>query len=225
MAKETKIDWTDSTYNPHQGCRKVSPGCENCYMYPYAKRCGRDPVTVVKSKTAFNVPLKWKDSMKVFVCSLSDFFIEDADLWRDEVWEIIRKCPHHTFQILTKRPENIIDRLPPDWPLKHVWLGVTAENQQMANERIPILAEIPAKVRFVSVELMLGPVTLAEYSDCIDWVICGGESGSRFRPMKEKWAFDLMNETECAFFMKQMAGYRPGKIEIPDYLMRQEFPV
>ena len=113
MAENSKIQWTDHTWNPWQGCRKVSPGCLNCYMYRDKKRYGQDPATVVRSKPpTFNKPLKWHDPAKVFVCSWSDFFIEDADEWRDDAWEIMRRTPHLTYQILTKRPRNIKDRLP-----------------------------------------------------------------------------------------------------------------
>ena len=162
MGKNSSVDWTDHSWNPWQGCRKVSPGCLNCYMYRDKTRYGQDPATVIRSQPkTFNSPLRWKNEpAKVFVCSWSDFFIEDADPWRDDAWEIIRKCPHLTFQLLTKRSKNIKDRLPDDWPLPNVWLGVTAENQEQADRRIPVLLQIPAAVRFVSIEPMLGPVDI-----------------------------------------------------------------
>ncbi len=221
MGRETKIDWTDHTWNPWQGCRKVSPGCVNCYMFMDKKRYGQDPLRVVRSKTVFNAPRKWKEPARVFVCSWSDFFIADADSWRDEAWQIIRDNPHLTFQLLTKRPENIKDRLPDDWPLQNVWLGVTAENQEMADTRLPILQEIQAPVRFVSVEPMLGPVTLSGYD--LDWIICGGESGPKARDMDPDWALSLKDESlenGVAFFMKQMARKKP----IPDFLKLRQFP-
>ncbi len=221
MGKQTGIDWTDHTHNPWQGCRKISPGCANCYMYTDKKRYGQDPSTVVRSKTVFNAPYKWKEPARVFECSWSDFFISDADPWRDEVWQIIRDNPHLIFQILTKRPQNIKDRLPADWPLKNVWLGVTAENQEMADIRLPILQKIPAVIRFVSVEPMLGPVTLSDYD--LDWIICGGESGPRARDMKPEWALALKDQCVkkgTAFFMKQMARKQP----IPEYLKLRQFP-
>lgn len=242
MTKNSKIDWTDHTWNPWQGCRKVSPGCANCYMYRDKKRYGQDPGTVIRSKQAtFNAPLKWKDPAKVFVCSWSDFFIEDADLWRDDAWNIIRRTPHLTYQILTKRPENIAARLPHDWPLNNVWLGVTAENQEMADKRIPILLKTKAIIHFVSVEPMIGPVMLLpEWLLClsegqhmnivecghglINWVICGGESGPNARKMNPSWAADLKRQCSdagWAFFMKQMTGKEP----IPDFLEGREFPL
>jgi len=175
-------------------------------------------------------PLSWKEPAMVFTCSWSDFFIEEADFWRETAWEIIRKTPHLTYQILTKRPERIKECLPLDWPLGNVWLGVTAENQDMADLRVPVLLTIDAPVRFISVEPMLGPVDLTEHFQLqpgIQWVICGGESGPGFREMKKEWAWDLSQQTEIPqvpFFMKQMSGLNPKKIPIPDVLSIKEFP-
>ncbi|MFZ2950916.1 MAG: DUF5131 family protein [Desulfuromonadaceae bacterium] len=241
MAKNSGISWCDHTWNPWQGCRKVSPGCAHCYMYRDKARYGQDPAIVIRSKQhTFNAPLRWKEPAKVFVCSWSDFFIEDADAWRDEAWEIMRRTPHLTYMLLTKRPENIAGRLPEGWPYRNVWLGVTAENQDMADQRIPILLKTPAALRFVSVEPMIGPVRMrSEWLLClsegqhmniiecghglINWVICGGESGPQARDMEAPWADDL--KTQCAaagwpFFMKQMARKEP----IPAFLQGQEMP-
>lgn len=261
MGKNTEIKWTDHTWNPWQGCKKVSPGCKNCYMFRDKKRWGQDGSNIHRSGnvTFFN-PLSWKEPAKVFTCSWSDFFLEEADLWRDDAWKIIKSTPHLTYQILTKRPENMIDRLPDDWPLPNVWLGVTAENQEEAARRIPyLLMHEPgdAVVKFVSVEPMLEEIDLTEIHATndpavsfnlltgipydwntnnfdkdnsikkIDWVICGGESGSNFREMKKEWAWDLLQQTEIPgtpFFMKQMAGKRPKNIPIPDVLKVKEFP-
>lgn len=230
MGKDTKIAWADNTWNPWQGCHKVSPGCANCYMFRDKKRYGQDPATVIRSKPAtFNKPLHWKDQAKVFVCSWSDFFIEDADEWRDDAWEIMRKTPHLTYLLLTKRPENIADRLPVDWPLPNVWLGVTAENQEQADKRIPILLSIPAVLRFVSVEPMVGPVELRpEWLLCLsegqhmnivecghgllNWVIVGGESGPGARPCHPDWIRSLRDQCEkagWAFMFKQWGEWVP----------------
>jgi protein gp37 len=206
-------------------------------MYRDKTRYGQDPATVVRSKPGtFNAPLHWKDPARVFVCSWSDFFIEDADDWRDEAWEIMRRTPHLTYMLLTKRAENIKDRLPPDWPLKNVWLGVTAENQETANQRLAVLLfDVPAVKRFVSVEPMVGPVDLGHalckaWSDggltmgnYLDWVICGGESGPEAREMLPKWALLLKRQcadTNTPFFMKQMSRKAP----IPAFLQGREFP-
>lgn len=241
MGKNSKISWCNHTVNFWQGCKKVSSGCLNCYMFRDKKRYGQDPATVIRSQPAtFNKPLSWKDPAKVFVCSWSDFFIEDADQWRDDAWEIMRKTPHLTYLLLTKRPENMADRLPAGWPLPNVWLGVTAENQEMADKRIPILLSIPAVKKFVSIEPMVGPVNFELIPDVIfdagipvewqrlekpgiDWVICGGESGPGARRMRHVWALDLKEQCKrngVPFFMKQMTVKEP----IPDYLKGQEFP-
>jgi protein gp37 len=201
-------------------------------MYRDKKRFGQDAATVVRSKDpTFNFPLKLKEPAKVFVCSWSDFFIEDADSWRDEAWDIIRRQKHLTFQILTKRPENITERLPDDWPLDNVWLGVTAENQKQADKRISLLLEVLAEKRFLSVEPMLGSVDIGfklNY-ELIDWVIVGGESGPSAREMKEKWARRLLIDCELAdvpFFMKQMSGTTKKEREaIPEHLNIKQFPV
>jgi protein gp37 len=211
MGKNSAIEWTDNTWNPWRGCHKVSAGCKNCYMYREQKRYGNDPATVIKAADAtFYAPLKWGQPAFVFTCSWSDFFITEADIWRSEAWEVIRKTPHLTYQILTKRPENILGRLPADWPLPNVWLGVSAENQQAANERIPLLLTIPAEIHFVSCEPLLGPVTLgmALYSG-LNWVIAGGESGAGHRPCQPDWVCALRDECTQAntpFFFKQWGG-------------------
>ena len=170
MGKHSGVDWCDYSHGFWYGCRKVSPGCLNCYAERNMKRFGQDFNTVTRAK-GFSKPLSWKESGRVFVCPHSDFFIEDADEWRGEAWEIMRRTPHLTYLILTKRPENIIYRLPVDWMGEYlygggydnVWLGVTAENQEMANKRIPILLQIPAVVRFVSCEPLLSDIDLCQY--------------------------------------------------------------
>ncbi len=228
MAKQTDIQWTDHTWNPWQGCKKVSPGCKNCYMFRDKKRFGQDPENIHKSgNVTFFAPSNWEEPAKVFTCSWSDFFLEEADLWRDDAWAIIRSTPHLTYQILTKRPERMRDHLPNDWPLDNVWLGVTVETQR-EDHRIIDLLNIPAKKRFISVEPMIGPVNLLPlWARKLDWVICGGESGAGFRKMEKCWAADLSRDCMSAdlpFFMKQMAGVRPKKISIPDHLNIKEFP-
>ncbi|MDP1891488.1 MAG: DUF5131 family protein, partial [Gemmatimonadaceae bacterium] len=149
MGKETGIAWTQHTWNPWQGCTKVSPGCAHCYMFRDKKRYGNDPEVVIRSKPAtFNKPLSWREPARVFTCSWSDWFHEAADGWRDEAWDIVRRTPHLTYQILTKRPERILAHLPwgaygDPWP--NVWLGVSLENQRWV-ERADLLATIPAAV-------------------------------------------------------------------------------
>ncbi len=163
MGEFTDISWTDASWNPWHGCHKISPGCKNCYMFRDKKRYGQDPNVAVRSKTKFDEPLRWKDPKLIFTCSWSDWFIEEADAWRDEAWDIIRRTPQHTYQILTKRADRMEGRVP-NPPLPNAWLGVSVENQQYADERIPILLNTPAMVRFLSVEPLLGPVSLREIS-------------------------------------------------------------
>lgn len=166
----TNIAWTDYSWNPWQGCKKISSACDNCYMYREKKRFGQKGMEIYRStNTTFNKPLKIKENKKVFTCSWSDFFIEEADEWRDEAWDIIRNTPHLTYQILTKRPENIKDRLPEDWNenFKHVWLGATVENQKQANIRIPELLNIAATKRFISIEPMIDSINLCSIEKSI----------------------------------------------------------
>ena len=218
MAKETHIEWTTSTHNPWRGCHKISPGCANCYMFRMQRRYGRDPGVVVRSKTTFLDPLKWKDPRLIFTCSWSDFFIEDADPWRTEAWDVIRATPLHTYQILTKRPENISDRLPDDWPLPNVWLGVTVEDRINGLPRIDILRGIPTAVRFISAEPLLEDLGEVDLSG-IDWAIIGGESGPKARRIKPEWARSLRDqcvEAGIPLFFKQWGefdefGKRVGK--------------
>lgn len=247
MGETTAIAWTDKTWNPWQGCRKISPACDNCYMFRDMKRYGKDPGDIHRSTDkTFNRPLHWKDPALVFVCSWSDFFIHEADPWREAAWDIIRRTPHLTYQILTKRPERMPVCLPPDFnKFKNVWLGVTVENQKQAQKRIPYLTMIDVPVRFASVEPMLekidlhtarfqsvestgmtGAVTL--WPGGLDWVICGGESGPDARSMDYTWAEDLMMQclgSRVPFFMKQMSGTKKSdRDNIPEHMMVRQFP-
>lgn len=187
MAKDTGIETTNSTWNPWQGCHKVSEGCRHCYMYREKMQYGQDPNTVVRSSTrTFNGPLRWKDPALVFTCSWSDFFIEEADPWRAEAWEIVRNTPHLTYQIYTKRPQLIPDRLPAGWDggWPNVWLIVSCENQTAAYLRIPQLLQVPARVYGVSAEPLLGPIDFTEWlfrcPDCGAYPDYPGDSGWRF---------------------------------------------
>lgn len=205
MAETTGIGWTEATWNPWYGCKKVSPGCDRCYMFRQQRRYGRDPEVVTRSKTTFADPLKWKEPTLCFTCSWSDWFHEAADGWRDEAWDIIRRTPQHTYQILTKRPARIMRHLPPDWGdgYPNVWLGVSVEDHFWAERRLKVLLSIPAVVRFASAEPLLGPVDFTHLNvgdwhslnaltgdhtvgsmaprvtkgPRLDWLIVGGESG------------------------------------------------
>jgi protein gp37 len=227
---KTNISWTNYSHNFWFGCKKVSPGCRSCYAERDMKRFGKDFNIVTKAK-GFDKPLNWEDPAMVFTCSWSDFFIEEADDWRDDAWDIIRRTPHLTYQILTKRPENILSRLPDDWGegYPNVWLGVSIESHKYSIRGWRLI-DVPARVRFISAEPLLDWVFingLLSFQD-IFWVIVGGESGSNCRPMKLEWVRlirDACKQHGVAFFMKQDAGPKPGmRGRIPDDLWIQEFP-
>lgn len=209
MAKNSPIEWTNDTWNPWQGCRKVSTGCKNCYMYREKKRYGQDGNNIHRSSDdTFYAPLKKLNGPLVFVCSWSDFFIEEADPWRDEAWDIIRQTPHLIYQILTKRPERIMQHLPADWGngWPNVWLGVSVENDDYTH-RMDVLRDIPAALRFVSCEPLLGPITLNLSG--FDWVITGGESGPGCRPADANWFIHIRDQCDFVgvrYFHKQNGG-------------------
>lgn len=236
MGERSAIEWTDATWNPWHGCTKVSPGCKHCYMYREKKQYGQNPAIVVRSKTTFTNPLKWRAPKRIFTCSWSDFFHETADPWRAEAWDIIRRTPQHTYLVLTKRAERIRHCLPPLWGFKgwpNVWLGVSVETQEYA-WRIEELARIPAAIRFVSAEPLLGPLDLSGWlATAIDWLIAGGESGPKARPMDLQWVRALREqclavEPGVAFFLKQLGGVadkRGGEQAVLDGRRWTELPV
>jgi protein gp37 len=216
MGKTSAIEWTDVSWNWVQGCIKVSAGCKNCYMYRDKHRWGQDGSNIHRSsKATFNLPLRVKEPSKIFACSWSDFFLKEADEWRPEAWEIIRKTPQHTYQILTKRPERIAEHLPADWGLgwPNAWLGVSVENEDFM-WRVKTLSYIPAVVRFMSYEPALGPLPAlhlgtALHTGMLDWVIAGGESGAGFRPAETDWFRSVRNACVhygVPFFFKQHGG-------------------
>lgn len=169
MGKNSGVEWADHSWSPWKGCHRVSDGCTNCYAFRDMKRYGQQPGVVQRtSRTTFNAPLRWEEPARVFVCPWSDFFIEEADEWRDDAWEIMRRTPHLTYLILTKRPENIAGRLPANWNSRtikkdgawaHVRLGVSVESQKYG-WRIWELLYTPAPGYFLSAEPMLGSVDL-----------------------------------------------------------------
>jgi protein gp37 len=205
---KTNIEWTGYTWNPWSGCHKVSPGCKNCYMFSDKIRYGQDPNVVVRSKTTFNAPLKWKDPAYVFTCSWSDWFIEEADPWREEAYDIIRRTPHLTYQILTKRVDRVKDHWWYDPHLSNAWLGVSVEDRKYGLPRIDALRELPAALRFLSIEPLLedlGEINLTG----IGWVILGGESGAGARPFHFGWASNIIDQCEGAgipVFVKQIGA-------------------
>jgi protein gp37 len=230
---KTTIEWADEVWNPTTGCTKVSQGCKNCYAERIANRFwGERKFTDVQCHSERVLqPLHWRKPRRIFVDSMSDLFHPSvpAEFIHDVFSSMIGYGnTRHTFMILTKRPERMFEVLTSemftfwhrqdanDHVKNHVWLGVSVENQQTADERIPLLLQTPAAVRFVSVEPMLGPVDLdptcrgffgtLPNQPGIDWVICGCESGTGARPMELDWARSLKDqcvEAGVAFFLKQ----------------------
>ena len=298
MSDKSNIAWTDSTWNPVSGCAKISSGCKHCYAErEWPRFYGREEVritlthgpmvdgrriTEVLGKRPFTqvlcheerlgLPLRWKRGRKIFVNSMSDLFHEDVpDSFIDKVFAVMALTPQHTFQVLTKRPERMLqwfdpgvdnrghavgeamgaltqgkDPGLPDWPLPNVWIGVSVEDQEAADERIPTLLKTPAAVRWVSSEPLLGPLDLEPWldperacercdaschdcphskavycdADChhgdpvhapctLDWVVVGGESGPRARPMHSGWVCSILQqcrEARTPVFVKQLGA-------------------
>jgi protein gp37 len=213
MGKISGVSWTDASWSPWYGCEKVSPGCGNCYAQRDMERYGKDFSTVQRAKTTFNDPLHWREPKKIFVTPWSDFFLEEADPWRNEAWDIIRHCKQHTFQLCTKRADQIMADLPEDWGRgwDNVWLGVTVETPKYLS-RVDQLLDVPAMTRFVSYEPALASLTDDPHSQilwCMDWIISGGESGPKARKADPEWfrqIRDFCKQEEVAFFHKQNGG-------------------
>ena len=266
MSEKTGIAWTDHTFNPWWGCFKVSPGCKNCYAETLADRYGHDvwgPPATTQRRTFgakhWSDPLAWNkaaaaagERRRVFSGSMCDVFEDHptANAVRPELWELIRRTPSLDWQLLTKRPENIAAMLPPDWGdgYANAWLGTSVEDQERADERIPELLKVPARIRFLSCEPLLGPVDLDDYLDssygcggearsencemcgtrAIGWVIVGGESGAGRRPMELAWLEAIVADCDLAgvpVFVKQDSAFKSDQRgRIPDELWIREFP-
>lgn len=202
------MDVNDKTWNPWHGCHKCSEGCQNCYAYFMDRRYGRDTNVVVRNKSNFNFPVKrdrtgqykLQSGEFVRVCMSSDFFIEEADEWRDEAWECIRRRPDVTFSLLTKRARRIGDCLPADWGggWENVTFSVSCENQARLEERIPYLLAVPAKHRWVSLKPFIGEVDLAPYlaPGGIEAVLAGGENYQGSRPLHYEWVEKVRDQCE-----------------------------
>lgn len=225
MGDKTGIAWCDHTFNPWIGCKKVSPGCVNCYAERENKRFGwldTEWGDGYRRTSASNwkKPLEWGKqaeldgvTRRVFCASLADVFDADVpDKWREDLWELINSASQYKrleWLLLTKRPQNIADLKPRGMSWKNVRLGITTETQRMLDERLPILTDAWSGKNFLSVEPMVGPVDLSAYIGKvrIDWVICGCESGPNARPMQTAWVRDLRNQCVQAgipFLLKQM---------------------
>jgi len=217
MSTQSNIEWTEMTWNPVTGCSKVSDGCRFCYAERMAARLKamgqeryRNGFNVTLHEDALDDPFKWKKPRVVFVNSMSDLFHENVPMdFIKKVFEKMLRCPQHTFQILTKRSRRLAElseSLP--WP-PNVWMGVSVEDNRVIH-RIYDLQRVAAAVRFLSCEPLLGPLTALPLEG-INWVIVGGESGPKARPIKEKWVEDILAQCggkSVPFFFKQWGGVR-----------------
>jgi protein gp37 len=215
MATNSPIEWTEATWNPVTGCDKVSPGCAHCYAERMAKRLKamgqrnyRNGFEVTLQPSMLELPLQWKRSRRIFVNSMSDLFHPQVpDEYIQAVFRVMVQADWHEYQVLTKRADRLREmdgRL--DWP-EHVWMGVSVENNRFVH-RIDSLRRTGAKVRFLSLEPLLGPLSRLDLRG-IHWVIVGGESGPGARPMREEWVRDLRDQcagSGVAFFFKQWGG-------------------
>ncbi len=220
MALSSSIEWTDSTWNPVTGCTKISSGCANCYAERMALRlkAAGNPsyangFSVTMHEDMLDRPLKWKKPQTIFVNSMSDLFHEDIPTeFIFRIFDVMRRADWHCFQILTKRSERMLE-LSPKLPwMPHIWLGVTVEEPDYTF-RIDHLQDTNAEVKFLSLEPLLSPISNLRLEG-IGWVIVGGESGPRARPLKEPWVVDIRNQCQAAnvpFFFKQWGGTNKKK--------------
>ncbi|MBN2824060.1 MAG: phage Gp37/Gp68 family protein [Campylobacterales bacterium] len=220
MSTKSKIEWTESTWNPVSGCSKISSGCENCYAERMAKRLQamgtqgyENGFEVTLHPHALDKPLKMKKPQMIFVNSMSDIFHKDIpDEYIIKIFEVMNQAHWHTFQVLTKRPErlqSIAHKL--HWS-DNIWMGVTVEANDYV-DRVDYLRGINAKVKFLSIEPLIAPVDKLNYSN-IDWVIVGGESGYGCRIIKKEWVEDVQKKCKqfnIPFFFKQWGGVNKKK--------------
>jgi protein gp37 len=228
---ETSIEWTDATWNPVAGCTVLTAGCTNCYAMRMAARLDAMGVAKYQGLTrrsggrsvwtgkvrvdvkSLDAPKAWSKPRKVFVNSMSDLFHEDVPVdFIERVWQVMKDTPRHTYQILTKRPERMADVLSkqPFVVLPNVWLGTSVENG-LVLRRLDEIRRVPAAIRFVSLEPLIGSVAAGDLAD-IHWAIVGGESGPRAREMKPEWVEEIQEmcaHSGTAFFFKQWGGPRP----------------
>jgi protein gp37 len=228
MSENSKIEWTDHTFNPWIGCTKVNPGCDHCYAEAMARRFGHakwgnHPRTVT-SESNWRKPLIWNAKarefkrqhgrrQRVFCASMADVFDNQVSPEvRRRVFKLIRKCRKLDWLLLTKRPQNIVKMLPKNWGdgYRNVWLGFTAEDQERFDQRWKYLREIPAAIKFVSYEPAIGPLRLPDRGPTPDWLISGGESGPGARPTDPQWIRDIINDCrhkDIVPFHKQWGNY------------------
>lgn len=244
MSSSSSIEWTEATWNPTRGCSRVSPGCQNCYAERFAHRMSQEGqayegLTKPTSKgprwrgvlrtidEAVDIPLHWSKPKMIFVNSMSDLFHEKVPVeFLKRVFDVMRRADWHTFQVLTKRSERLKELAGQlNWP-RNVWMGVSVESDEYVG-RVDDLRAVPAAVRFLSLEPLLGPLPSLKL-DGISWVIVGGESGPGARPIDVKWVRDLRDRCTCAnvpFFFKQWGGVRKSQSgRVLDGRTWDEFP-
>jgi protein gp37 len=243
MARNSSIEWTHHTFNPWWGCNRVSPACDNCYAEAWARRMGQDVWGAQAPRrffgdTHWREPLRWNAEAveaghreRVFCASMADVFEWRATLneQRTRLWALIEQTPNLDWLLLTKRPQHVLRMSPwrDEWP-QNVWIGTTVENQRLADIRVPLLLAVPAKVRFLSCEPLLGPLDLRSWFNrrgghSIDWVIAGGESGPSSRPMHPDWVAGLLRQCQRAnipFHFKQWGHWAPAELlDLPSTLL------
>jgi protein gp37 len=221
MGDKSAIEWTDATWNPVTGCTKISAGCDNCYAARFAERWRGTPghpfeagFDLTLRPDRLEQPLRWKKPRRIFVNSMSDLFHKDVPAsFVDQVFDVMERADWHCFQVLTKRSSRMHDyvwhRYGDQLP-EHIWFGVSLESAKL-ERRVHVLRIIPAKVRFLSVEPLLGPLGALDLSG-IHWVIVGGESGPGARPMHPDWVREIRDQCiaqNVPFFFKQWGGIRP----------------
>jgi len=217
MPTRSNIEWTEMTWNPVTGCTKISQGCKHCYAERMARRLEamgsdryRNGFNVTLHPDLLDVPRRWRQARIVFVNSMSDLFHNDIPLaYIQRVFATMRDCPHHTFQVLTKRSERLAELAPQlPWP-NNVWMGVSVEDVRVIH-RVADLQRVTAAVRFLSLEPLIGPLDALPVEG-IHWVIVGGESGPGARPLRKEWVTSIFRQCRTArvpFFFKQWGGVR-----------------
>jgi protein gp37 len=217
MADNSRIEWTQATWNPVTGCSKVSPGCAHCYAETFAERWRgikghpyEQGFDLRFWPARLDQPLRWRRPRVIFVNSMSDLFHEEIPLsYIEQVFAVMSEASQHIFQVLTKRHVRLAELAPElPWP-DNVWMGVSIENKRWV-DRADRLRDVPAAVRFISAEPLLGPLVGLDLTG-IDWLIAGGESGPKHRPVREEWILDLQRQCKpagTAFFFKQWGGIR-----------------
>jgi protein gp37 len=212
MATVSTIEWTEMTWNPVTGCTKLSQGCKHCYAERLSQRFWKDRAftDVLVHEDRLEQPKRWRRPRTIFVNSMSDLFHEAVPAsFIERVFAVMSECPQHTFQVLTKRADRLAELAPQlPWPA-NVWMGVSVEDTRVV-DRIDRLRNVPAAVRFLSLEPLIGPLNRLELGG-IDWVIVGGESGPGARPMELAWVESILRQCRSAgvaFFFKQWGGVR-----------------